>query len=630
MNRTRHIVILGAAALLLVWALAGEAQVGSLPVLCGEGQQLEVIALGMGNKSALNSPQIIYIPNPETVDSMLIQVVAKVPPEYTPPEEAFIVTPLEKHHLDTPTVITKGYGYHYEKMLKPAAFIKVYMEGDANPGYSCARAAVVYILRKSSEARFTTGKLVHQGLWWEAGDRPNTWSEIQTIPATFGPRDVEITCVITDKESSSRLALLRAEAGPRVIEKSIDDPNFGDEVLVETLLLKAVPGEVTEVKVTVSSPEDKGDSIFWSGMVLSTSCGEVDMGDAMEHGFPTLLSHDGARHTYKPGYFLGAAIDTEPDGHPGDKADGDDTIGIDDEDGVEFKSKFYQGQAGQMEITASAPGFLNVWFDWNGDGTWNQDGEHAVVDLALSTGVNPLSIDVPMTGLEELFSFCRFRFSSVPGLLASGPAPDGEVEDYLVPVYTPVEMSSFFAAAMDGAVVLQWETQSETSNLGFNVYRATEEGGIFSQINLRMIQGAGSSASAHRYRYVDETAEAGKVYYYQIVDIAADGQMQWHGPVMVEVAKPTANRLDQNSPNPFNATTRISYSIKQPGQVVLAIYNLQGQRVRTLVAKPHETGSYSAIWDGRDDAGHDLPTGAYLYLLKMPDAELSQRMTLIK
>ncbi|OPZ78304.1 MAG: flagellar basal body rod modification protein [bacterium ADurb.Bin431] len=99
---------------------------------------------------------------------------------------------------------------------------------------------------------------------------------------------------------------------------------------------------------------------------------------------------------------------------------------------------------------------------------------------------------------------------------------------------------------------------------------------------------------------------------------------------MVEVAKPTANRLDQNSPNPFNATTRISYSIKQPGQVVLAIYNLQGQRVRTLVAKPHETGSYSAIWDGRDDAGHDLPTGAYLYLLKMPDAELSQRMTLIK
>ena len=478
MNRTRHIVILGAAALLLVWALAGEAQVGSLPVLCGEGQQLEVIALGMGNKSALNSPQIIYIPNPETVDSMLIQVVAKVPPEYTPPEEAFIVTPLEKHHLDTPTVITKGYGYHYEKMLKPAAFIKVYMEGDANPGYSCARAAVVYILRKSPEARFTTGKLVHQGLWWEAGDRPNTWSEIQTIPATFGPRDVEITCVITDKESSSRLALLRAEAGPRVVEKSIDDPNFGDEVLVETLLLKAVPGEVTEVKVTVSSPEDKGDSIFWSGMVLSTSCGEVDMGDAMEHGFPTLFSHDGARHTYRPGYFLGAAIDTEPDGHPGDKADGDDTIGIDDEDGVEFKSKFYQGQAGQMEITASAPGFLNVWFDWNGDGTWNQDGEHAVVDLALSTGVNPLSIDVPMTGLEELFSFCRFRFSSVPGLLASGPAPDGEVEDYLVPVYTPVEMSSFFAAAMDGAVVLQWETQSETSNLGFNVYRATEEGEI--------------------------------------------------------------------------------------------------------------------------------------------------------
>jgi len=630
MNRRKQIVVRAAAGLLLIWALAGEAQEGGSSFVCAEGQQLEVIALGLGNKSVSASPQIIYIPNPETVDSMLVQVVAKVPPEYTPPEEAFIVTPLEKYHLDVPAVITKGYGYHYEKMLKPASFIKVYMEGDANPGYSCARAVVAYLFRRNPQAPFTVGKLVHQGLWWEAGDRPNTWSEVQTIPATFGPRDVQITCVITDKESSSRIARLRAEAGPRVVEKNYDDPNFGDEVLVETIILKAVPGEVTEVKTTISSPEDTGDSIFWSGMVLATSKGEVDMGDAMEHGFPTLLSHDGARHTYKPGYFLGAAIDTESDGQPGDKADGDDTIGIDDEDGVEFKSKFYQGQAGQMEVTAAAPGYLNVWFDWNGDGTWDQDGEHAIIDLALSAGVNPLSVEVPMTGLEELFSFCRFRFSSVTGLQAGGPAPDGEVEDYLVPVYTPVEMSSFFATAMGGAVMLQWETQSETSNLGFNVYRATEEGGIFTQINTRMIPGAGSSASAHRYRYVDETAEAGGVYYYQIVDIAADGMMQWHGPVMVEVAKPAANRLEQNSPNPFNAQTRISYSIKQAGQVTLAVYNLQGQRVRLLVSKPLETGSYSAIWDGRDDAGHDLPTGAYLYLLKMPDAELSQRMTLIK
>ncbi|HQG47036.1 MAG TPA: FlgD immunoglobulin-like domain containing protein, partial [bacterium] len=413
--------------------------------------------------------------------------------------------------------------------------------------------------------------------------------------------------------------------------KTFDDPSLGDEVLVETLTLKSVPGDVTEIKATLTSPMDTGDSIYWSGLMVSTSsCGGMDFGDAMEHGFPTLLSHNGARHLFKPGCMLGALIDTEEDATPSDKADGDDATGIDDEDGVEFKTRLVQGQSAQIEVTASTQGYLNAWFDWKGDGNWNDAMDHVLTNVLLQPGVNSLPVAVPMTGLKELFSFCRFRFSTVSGLGVDGPAPDGEVEDYLVPVYTPVEMSAFSATRMDGSVVLQWETQSESDNLGFNVYRSTDEHGIFTQINTRMIPGAGSSASAHTYRYVDNSVETGQIYYYQIVDIATNGTMQWHGPVMIEMIQPAANRLEQNSPNPFNAQTRIAYAVKQPGQVLLAIYNLQGQRVRTLISNRLEAGSYSAIWDGRDDNGHDLPTGAYLYVLKMPDSELSQRMTLIK
>jgi hypothetical protein len=625
----KQIAFLG-LALLLIWSFSGVALGQGWEFNCGDQTQVDILAIGLGSKSAtVGSPQILYIPNPAEVDSIFIQVVAKVPPEVTPPDEIFIVTPVEKLHLDTPTIITAGYGYHYEACLKPASFIKVYVEGDDTPGYYAARALIAYVFRKNAAAQFSTGKLVHQGLWWESGDRPSSWSETWTIPATVEPRDVQLTFVVTDKETGSRLAVLRAEAGGQTVEKRCDDPNFGDEALVETLILRAVPGDVTEVKATLSSPDDRGDSIYWSGLHIATRCGEMDFGDAMEHGFPTLLSHNGARHIYKPGYYLGTSIDAEEDASPSEKADGDDLTGIDDEDGVEFKTRLTQGQSAQIEVTASTSGFLNAWFDWQGDGTWNED-DHALIDLALTPGINPVALPVPMTGLDELYSFCRFRFSSLPGLAADGQAPDGEVEDYLVPVFTPVEMSSFSASVMEGTVVLQWETQSESANLGFNVFRSNEEQGIFTQINSKMIPGAGSSASAHSYRYVDNTAEPGVVYFYQIVDVATNGMMQWHGPVKVEMIKPSASRLEQNSPNPFNAQTRIAYSVKEPGQVALAIYNLQGQRVRTLVSSRLEPGSYTAIWDGRDDAGHDLPTGAYLYILKMPDSELSQRMTLIK
>ncbi|HNW59413.1 MAG TPA: FlgD immunoglobulin-like domain containing protein [bacterium] len=629
--KPKQIVILSLAALLL-GIMAASAQDHPWHFTCGDQSQVDILAAGLGNRSATASyPKILYIPNPAEVDSILIQVVAKVPPDVIPPDEIYIATPVEKIHLDTPAVITKGYGYHFETMLKPTNWIKIYVEGDTNPGYYAARAVVAYIFRKNPDGRFSSGKLVHQGLWWEAGDRPNTWSETWSIPAAAAPRDVDVTFVVTEKESSKRQAVLRLEAGSQSTAKTCDDPNFGDEVLVETLTLKGVPGDVTQIKATLTSPMDDGDSIYWSGLLVATSsCGGMDYGDAMEHGFPTLLSHNGARHLYQPGCFLGAKIDTEEDATPSEKADGDDNTGLDDEDGVEFKTRLTQGQAAQIEVAASTAGYLNAWFDWKGDGNWNDAADHTLIDVPLKAGVNSVPVAVPMTGLKELYSFCRFRFCTAPGLAVDGPAPDGEVEDYLVPVYTPVELSSFSAAMMDGAVVLQWETQSESDNLGFNVYRSTEEQGLFSQINTRMIPGAGSSASAHNYRYVDNTAAAGQVYYYQIVDIATNGTMQWHGPVMVEMVQPEASRLEQNSPNPFNAQTRIAYAVKQPGQVMLAIYNLQGQRVRTLVSNRLEAGSYSTIWDGRDDNGHDLPTGAYLYVLKMADSELSQRMTLIK
>lgn len=69
--------------------------------------------------------------------------------------------------------------------------------------------------------------------------------------------------------------------------------------------------------------------------------------------------------------------------------------------------------------------------------------------------------------------------------------------------------------------------------------------------------------------------------------------------------------LVQNYPNPFNPATSIAYSIGGRGRVTIAVYDVAGRRVRTLVDEVQEPNRYSVIWDGRDDANAELASGVY-------------------
>jgi flagellar hook assembly protein FlgD len=77
---------------------------------------------------------------------------------------------------------------------------------------------------------------------------------------------------------------------------------------------------------------------------------------------------------------------------------------------------------------------------------------------------------------------------------------------------------------------------------------------------------------------------------------------------------PETFNLSQNYPNPFNPTTTINYSVPT-GKVKLEIYNMLGQKVRTLLDKEVTTGSYDVVWDGTDYSGKQVTSGLYLYKL---------------
>ena len=87
--------------------------------------------------------------------------------------------------------------------------------------------------------------------------------------------------------------------------------------------------------------------------------------------------------------------------------------------------------------------------------------------------------------------------------------------------------------------------------------------------------------------------------------------------------------LYQNYPNPFNPTTVILFSLAETGFADLSIYNVLGQKVRTLLSGNLSEGDHSKAWDGRDDAGNNVGTGVFIYRLKCDDRVESKKMLLL-
>ena len=90
------------------------------------------------------------------------------------------------------------------------------------------------------------------------------------------------------------------------------------------------------------------------------------------------------------------------------------------------------------------------------------------------------------------------------------------------------------------------------------------------------------------------------------------------------------NALFQNFPNPFNPSTTIRFTVAAKSPVELLIFNVQGQRVRTLVAETKPAGKYLVLWDGRNERGKLVATGVYFYRLRVGPYLSVKKMLLIK
>ncbi len=240
----------------------------------------------------------------------------------------------------------------------------------------------------------------------------------------------------------------------------------------------------------------------------------------------------------------------------------------------------------------------------------------------------------------------QYRYNTSGGPLFGSPlAVEFGMDDQSL----PVELNSFVAQAGNNRAFLKWTTQSEVNNLGFEIYRSTSESGEYQMIasyeNYDNLRGAGNSNTTHTYAFTDANVLNGITYYYKLADVSMNGQKHFHGPVSVIPNKngadlkntgliPKTFALKNNFPNPFNPTTTIGFDIPMvPGgkiHVDLSIYNMLGQKVRTLVSDVLTPGSYQITWDGRNENGAIVANGIYFYGIRTEKFTRFKKMILMK
>lgn len=212
----------------------------------------------------------------------------------------------------------------------------------------------------------------------------------------------------------------------------------------------------------------------------------VDYGDA-PNSFGT-RKPDGAAHVLLPGFSLGGLADSDIDGQTSSNFRGDDNDGIDDEDGITFHTTIeaspFQALSSPFTVDVTAPfaAKLDVWVDFNDDGSFDPIDEHANGGISYNVfnGTQILGMTVP-AGATLGNVAARFRLSTSGGLAPTGRVDNGEVEDYrieIIEVQDPVTptFSAPGARTVDRTPTFIWT--DDTANTSYQFQLRDSDGNL--------------------------------------------------------------------------------------------------------------------------------------------------------
>ena len=201
----------------------------------------------------------------------------------------------------------------------------------------------------------------------------------------------------------------------------------------------------------------------------------------------------------------------------------------------------------------------------------------------------------------------------------------------------PVELTSFeLLETRNNGITLQWITESEINNLGFNLDRKTpitNWSQIASYVTHPALQGQGSVSHQTIYTFTDNTVQENESYDYRLSDVDYYGNVEYHSLQLMGVSStniPEQFILYPNYPNPFNPVTTIRYDLSKESFVDITIYDMLGNVVSNLINANQSSGYKSIQWNATNNQGKPVSAGVYLYSIEAGKFRQTKKMILLK
>jgi len=286
------------------------------------------------------------------------------------------------------------------------------------------------------------------------------------------------------------------------------------------------------------------------------------------------------------------------------------------------------------------------WFDdMEGDRGWTAGAAGDNASSGLWTRAVPVGTDyngAPVqTGIDHtpgLGTMCWVTGNGAPGGTAGANDVDGGITTLLSPVFD-----------LDGAVSAtvsywRWYTNDAGNNPGEDWWTVSVTDDGINWVQLEYTQDSNAAwqqftfdlsayvgfTDAVQLRFVASDAGAGSLVEAAVDDFLLDAAYGIALGVDEDTVLPRALVLAGNHPNPFNPATTISFAVPRTGEVQLAVYDIAGRRVATLVDGVVTAGHHEVTWQGRNDRGQNVASGVYFCRLVDGESLQTRKMLLVK
>ncbi|MFA6457649.1 MAG: T9SS type A sorting domain-containing protein [Bacteroidota bacterium] len=216
--------------------------------------------------------------------------------------------------------------------------------------------------------------------------------------------------------------------------------------------------------------------------------------------------------------------------------------------------------------------------------------------------------------------------------------------DFAVVRYTgssaplPVELSSFSVQSRQNGISLEWRTETETDNYGFEIERRAQHKSqsVTQWEKIGFVEGAGTTNAAKTYSFIDVHTTGNNLYRLKLVD--RNGNFSYSPEVGTLGQSIPRNISLHNFPNPFNPSTTIRYSLPSSSHVKLTVHDILGREIATLVNEEQSAGWKEVQWNARHAStgsasggqAKDVSSGIYFYRLTAGSFIETKKMLLVR